>query len=212
MRRAGLVLAIWLAALATTAKGEGRPGDFDFYVLALSWSPSWCATAEDAAESPQCDAGAGHGFVLHGLWPQFEQGYPEFCDAAEPPSCELVDALLDIMPDRGLVAHQWRKHGSCSGLDPQAYFATARAAFEHIKIPARFDGPASDERLSAADIEMAFAGANPGILADGIAVICNDGLFEEVRICLTRDLAFRPCEEVDTRGCRQSGLRMPMLD
>ena len=181
MRRAGLVLAIWLATLAATVHSEAQPGDFDFYVLALSWSPTWCATAEDAAESPQCNADAGLGFVLHGLWPQFEAGYPEFCDPPERPSRDLIASALDIMPDRGLVAHQWRKHGTCSGLDPETYFATARAAFEQIEIPARFDRPAGDERFSPADIESAFAGANPELQPDGLAVICDGGLFEEVR-------------------------------
>jgi ribonuclease T2 len=211
VRRTGIALALWLVA-AATARAEGQPGDLDFYVLALSWSPAWCATASDASRSSQCEVGAGRGFVLHGLWPQFDEGYPEFCDGAKGPPPDLLDSILDIMPGPSFVRHQWKKHGTCSGLDAETYFATARAAFERIVVPRPFNDADENERLAADDIETAFAAANPGLQEDGIAVICDSGVFEEVRICLTRDLGFRPCAEVDARGCRQRGLRLPAPD
>ena len=53
---------------------SGEPGKFDYYVLALSWSPEFCHSHPANA---QC---SGHfGFVVHGLWPQFVDGYPEHC-------------------------------------------------------------------------------------------------------------------------------------
>lgn len=207
MRRAALALCLLAAGACADAQETGAPGDFDFYVLALSWSPTWCATSSDASGSQQCDG--GHGFVLHGLWPQYEKGYPEFCESDERPSRRDIAAVLDLSPDPGLVAHTWRKHGSCTGFSPDDYFDTARSAVEAVRIPAGFIDPAVDARLSAYDVENAFIAENPGLERDGIAVSCGDGLVEEVRICLTRDLGFRACPEVDRHGCRRKGLSLP---
>jgi ribonuclease T2 len=204
------LLACCLAyGLTSASQAQDRPGDF--YVLSLSWSPTWCATDTGAGDSPQCDEGAGHGFIVHGLWPQYEAGYPQFCAGNRPdriPS-ELADSVTDIMPDRQLVFHQWRKHGTCSGLAAKAYFATIRAALGQVAIPASFRSPPREEIVSAGEVEQAFLQANRGLKPGGIAVSCAAGWLEEVRICLTRELAFRTCGEVDQRGCRQARLRLP---
>jgi ribonuclease T2 len=188
---------------------EGPPGGFDFYVLALSWSPTFCATREDATESPQCDGGTDHGFIVHGLWPQYEDGYPEFCGEAGRLSSSLVESVLDIIPDRGLAEHEWAKHGTCSGLASEAYFTVTRAAFEGVSIPPRFRSPGGEEAISAASVEAAFTRANPGLDRDELAVECEDGRLSEVRICLTRDLRFRSCGEIDRRGCRAADVHVP---
>ncbi len=209
MKAAAAALSILAAISGANAQYEGKPGDFDFYVLALSWSPTWCATSDDAAHSAQCDGDAAFGFVVHGLWPQYEEGYPEFCGADARLSRGEIDSALDILPDRSLVTHTWRKHGSCSGLDPQDYLDTTRAAFERIRIPRDFIAPPADGSISAQAVEAAFVAANPGLEMTGAALSCSDGWLEEVRICLTRDLDFRDCEEVDARGCRQRRLLLP---
>jgi ribonuclease T2 len=208
VRRAALAFGL-LAVVsgAATAQEPGEPGDFDFYVLALSWSPTWCATSPDANGLAQCDG--DFGFILHGLWPQYEDGYPAFCDSSERPRRSETAAILDIAPDEGLVAHTWRKHGTCSGLSPREYLQTASSAFNGIRIPSVFVDIAKDSRASAYDVENAFIAENPGLARQGIAIACSDGWLEEVRICLTRDLAFRNCAEVDRRGCRQRGLQLP---
>lgn len=209
MKRSAAALCILAAMSGAEAQDEGEPGDFDFYVLSLSWSPTWCATSEDAARSRQCEEGADFGFIVHGLWPQYEAGYPEFCRSDAHPSRKEISSVLDLMPDRGLVAHTWRKHGSCSGLDPREYFEAIRAAFERVQIPREFVGLAADGSISAQAVERAFVGANPGLEFSGAAVACGDGWLAEVRLCLTRELDFRNCEEVDARGCRQGRLRLP---
>jgi ribonuclease T2 len=205
LRTALFFIAALAEILATPAHAEGQPGDFDFYVLSLSWSPAYCAMEGSMAGSEQCREGAGHGFIAHGLWPQYERGYPEFCDEAEELSADLVQSMLDIMPDSSLVAHQWEKHGTCTGLSAEDYFAAIRAAFRRIVIPAEIDPPAPDGGVSADTVEAAFIAVNPGLHPDGIAVSCKEDLLAEVRLCLTRDLEFRACEEVDERGC-QAGL------
>ncbi len=209
MKRIATCLCVLAAISGANAQSEGEPGDFDFYVLALSWSPTWCATSEGAARSRQCDAESERGFVVHGLWPQYEEGYPEFCRSGSRPSRSEVASILDIMPDRGLAAHAWRKHGSCSGLDPQDYFDATRTAFERVRIPQEFVTPAVEGSISAQAVEAAFVAANSGLESSGVAVSCGDGWLEEVRICLTHEFDFRDCEEVDARGCRQNRLRLP---
>ena len=115
----------------------GTPGRFDFYVLALSWSPSFCEKQKPArrAKDPQC-SGRPFSFVVHGLWPQFEQGYPSYCQVPAPRlERALVDKALDLMPSRGLIYHEWNRHGTCTGLSAQAYFATVRKARAVVTIP-----------------------------------------------------------------------------
>jgi ribonuclease T2 len=208
--KAARALLTALAIIASPGQAEDRPGDFDFYVLALSWSPAWCATDGRGSASPQCGAGGDRGFVLHGLWPQYEAGRPEFCYEGRAPwvADEIAAEMADIMPDRELVFSEWRKHGTCSGLSPASYFATSREAHDRIVVPPAFAGRGS-RSISASDAEQSFISVNPGMEADGIAISCADGLLEEVRICLTRALGFRPCADVDRRGCRQKRLELP---
>ncbi|WP_439616991.1 ribonuclease T2 family protein [Shinella sp.] len=184
---------------------------FDFYVLSLSWSPTWCAGNDAAGKTQQCRRGENNGFIVHGLWPQNDRGYPEFCRTREPDRVpdNLGRTVLDIIPSMGLVGHQWRKHGSCSGLSQKDYFAVTRAAWERIRIPA--EPQRGGARLSPDAVEQAFTAANPGLDRKGIAVTCEDGRLEEVRICMTPDLSFRPCPEVDRAACRAKSIEQPPI-
>ncbi|BBE72600.1 ribonuclease T2 family protein [Oharaeibacter diazotrophicus] len=209
--------AVAAAALAATvlapaaARADGKPGDFDFYVLALSWSPSYCEAAADDEGSAQCDGGRPYAFVVHGLWPQYDRGYPDFCaaDRRDRPSRDAVEAMLDIMPDPGLVRHEWAKHGTCSGLSSTDYLALVRRARAAVTVPAEFAKVDRYRTVAPAAVERAFRDANPGLAADGVAVTCDGRRLREVRICLTRDLAFTDCREVDARGCRKASVTMP---
>lgn len=191
-----------------TALPQGK--GFDFYVLALSWSPSYCE-AEGSANRQQCGSDADHGFVVHGLWPQFERGYPEHCASREPERVpdRLVQRYLDLMPSAGLIGHQWRKHGSCSGLSQEDYFAVMRAAAETVRIPASFASVTSGKKVDPDAVEQAFLAANAGLTASALAVTCQAGFVRDVRVCLTPDLGFRDCREIDRSACRASSVRMP---
>lgn len=180
---------------------------FDFYVLALSWSPAFCASDAGQRSSEQCGPGTDFGFITHGLWPQFEQGWPSFCqsDDGDQMPRHVASELLTIMPDRGLIQHQWDKHGTCSGLNPQTYADQIIEATSRITIPAAFQRQSPDQ-MDALAIERAFQQSNPAIPADAIAITCPSRRFTEVRICLDHQLAPRTCQEVDQNGCRQSGL------
>ncbi|WP_343057326.1 ribonuclease T2 [Chthonobacter rhizosphaerae] len=198
-----------LAPAIGPARADDRPGDFDFYVLALSWSPSWCE-AEGDADDPQCDGRRPFAFTVHGLWPQRERGWPEFCRADEGPGRATLDGVLDVMPSRGLARYQWRKHGACSGLDPAAYFDTLRRARETVTIPPAYRRLDRWASVRPGQVEADFLAANPGLPADAVAVTCDERRLREVRVCLTKDdLAFRSCPEVDRRGCRRATVAMP---
>jgi ribonuclease T2 len=188
-----------------------RDKGFDFYVLSLSWSPTWCAANDRAGRTAQCDPRRNTGFIVHGLWPQNEQGFPEFCrskDSDRVPEA-LGRDLFDIMPSMGLIGHEWRKHGTCSGLGQRDYFALLRAARERVRIPAAIEKADAPQRMSPAEIETALANANPGLSPRAVAVTCDGGKLEDIRICMTRDLAFRPCAEVDRSGCRAGSITLP---
>jgi ribonuclease T2 len=209
IRVAIAILLAMIAPLIATADDEA--GDFDFYVLALSWSPSYCAIS-GSTDAGQCGV-ERHGFIVHGLWPQYEAGYPEYCWSPMNPRLpnSALEAIFDIMPSTGLIHHQWKKHGICSGLGQDRYFRLLREAFNKISIPEEFVAPMHDNSRDPAAIEAAFIAANPGLPANAIAVTCKQRQLADVRICLTRDLEFRECREVDRRGCHTQMIEIPGL-
>jgi ribonuclease T2 len=210
-RFAAVFAALLLLPGIALAAPRNAPGDFDFYVLALSWSPSYCAFDEDPDPS-QCRTGS-RGFIVHGLWPQYERGYPSSCPSSMPRRVPdgIVASLRDIMPSGGLVGHEWRTHGLCTGLYANDYFTLVRRAFQRIRIPEQFAGPSRDQTLTPAAIESAFAAANPGLSPAGMSTDCEDGHFNELRICLDRQLNFRRCVEIDRRSCRTSAITVPAV-
>lgn len=206
----------WLAALALAAQpalAEGeRAGDFDYYVMSLSWSAAYCAIEGDARGDDQCDARHDHSFTLHGLWPQYDFGWPSYCTTAmRDPSRADTRAMEDIMGSDGLAWHQWKKHGRCSGLSSGDYFAAARAAYGSVVIPDVFRALRQDVRLPASVVEEAFIEANPGLEAPMITVTCDAGMIREVRICMTKDLGFRACGADAARDCRMTDALMAAI-
>ncbi|MBS8227021.1 ribonuclease T2 family protein [Vannielia litorea] len=199
----GWITALFVA-LAPPAWAEGeRAGDFDYYVMSLSWSPNWCALEGRAKGSPQCDAGRGFGWVLHGLWPQNERGWPSFCrTGARDPSRAQTAEMADIMGTSGLAWYQWKKHGRCAGLPATDYFALAREAYGAVVRPEVFRKLKDPITLPASVVEEAWLKDNPGLGPDMLTVTCKAGRIQEVRICLTKDLTPRDCGVDVVRDCR----------
>jgi ribonuclease T2 len=186
----------------------GQPGVFDFYVLSLSWSPSFCEAMSDRNHQPECNA-RPYSFVVHGLWPQFEKGFPKSCQVPAPRlPRQIVDAMLDLMPAPRLIYHEWDEHGTCSGLSPEAYFDTVRNARAKVKIPTEFEDVKSVLKVSPEQVKKAFIKANPELNDASIAVKCDNRL-RGVRICLDKQLAFRNCAESARRSCRREDIVMP---
>lgn len=186
-------------------------GQFDFYVLALSWSPGFCEIS--GRRSRQCDGGNDLGFVVHGLWPQMEQGYPSFCEPSGRfvPMATLTEAK-GLFPEDNLALYQWRKHGSCSGESPGAYFRTVQRARDRVAVPESFKVLRDRSQVLPSEIEQAFISVNPGLRPNMISVSCGRRILREVRICLDKDLRnFRQCPEVDRDGCRSGEIMIPAL-
>ncbi|MBY4893742.1 ribonuclease T2 [Rhodobacteraceae bacterium N5(2021)] len=197
----------WLLALicaAGMAQADGEPaGVFDYYVMALSWTPTWCTLEGDERGSPQCGDGQGFGFTLHGLWPQYESGWPAYCPTVmRAPSRGMTGDMVDIMGTSGLAWHQWRKHGVCSGLEARDYFALSRLAYESVERPDLLRRLTSEVRVAASVIEEAFLEVNPQLEPDMLTVTCRANRIQEVRICLTRELEPRTCGADVIRDCR----------
>lgn len=199
------MLAPLLAPLLVgPARAEGeRAGDFDYYVASLSWSATWCALTGDDRGDPQCAPGQGITFVLHGLWPQYEEGWPSYCRTVErDPSRAETAEVADVFGGAGAAFYQWKKHGRCSGLPARDYFALARRVREGVRIPKVF--AQIDRRLTvpAAVVEEAFTETDRTLAPDMVTVTCEAGMIDEVRLCLTRDLTPRPCAPDAARDCR----------
>jgi ribonuclease T2 len=193
--------------------GQNEPGQFDFYVLSLSWSPSFCAAAVERGGSrgPSMQCGTRpYSFVVHGLWPQYEKGFPEYCKMPAPRLYRgIVSSMLDLMPAPRLIYNEWDKHGTCSGLAPQAYFDTVRKAREAVKIPPEYTGLQEALSVTPSAVEDAFIKANAGLSTESMAVECDKKRLTEVRICLSKELQFRECPEIARRNCRRDQLVMP---
>lgn len=214
--RAAVAAAVFLFALFPAAaqdKRQNSPGEFDFYVLALSWSPSFCEAADERGgnRAPQQQCGERpYAFVVHGLWPQYEKGFPEYCQVPAPRlDRNIVSSMLDVMPAPRLIFHEWDRHGTCSGLSARGFFDTVRKARAVVKIPDPYIDLKASLTVTPDEVEEAFVKANPGLTRGAIAVDCDSKRLREVRVCLSKELRFRDCEEVDRRACRRERIVMP---
>jgi ribonuclease T2 len=207
------------AVVAFAQSGQDRrqntPGEFDFYVLSLSWSPSYCEAAQERAPNRAPDQQCGgrpFSFVVHGLWPQYERGFPAFCQVPAPRlNRNIVGSMLDLMPSPRLVFHEWDRHGTCSGLSARAYFETVRKARSVVKIPGDYLDLTKPTMVSPRDVADAFVKANPGLPHGAIAVTCDSKRLSEVRVCLGKDFSFHECAEETRRTCRRDRIFMPAV-
>jgi len=203
-----------IVALADDRR-QNAPGQFDFYVLALSWSPTFCESAKERAPNgrpdPQCN-GRPFAFIVHGLWPQYEQGFPSYCQVpAERLDRATVGSALDLMPSPRLIFHAWDRHGTCSGLTPHAYFETVRKARAAVKIPADYLAPAEPLSISPDDVAAAIVKANPGLPRSALAVACDATRLTEVHLCLAKDFTFHDCADVASHACKRDKIAMPAV-
>jgi ribonuclease T2 len=199
------------------AQQRNVPGEFDYYALVLSWSPSYCSDARSGDDETQCNRRDGRrfNFILHGLWPQYNRGYPESCHTSRRPFVPqpLIDSMLDIMPSSRLVIHEYRKHGTCSGLSPEGYYQTARRMFERIRIPDKYKNPMEALFMSPDQVEADIIRANPELSPDMLAVACGGAgnRLKEIRICFSKDGAPQRCgsNEDQRRLCSSNRMFVP---
>ena len=196
-----LIFTLIIMAGALGADGE-KAGEFDYYVLALSWTPTWCALEGDARGSEQCDASKDFGWTLHGLWPQFHQGWPSYCNTIErQPSRSMTNGMSDIMGTSGLAWHQWKKHGTCSGLSARDYYALSREAYGKINRPALFRKLKEPVKVPAKVIEEDFLKENPSLKANTLTITCKQGRIQEAHVCFSKALDPVACGRDTIKDC-----------
>lgn len=194
-----------LATLPGAAFAQSGPkAGFDFYVLALSWAPAWCELEGDERGADACDPAADADFTLHGLWPQYEEGWPSYCrTSARDPSRRETAAMADLFGSSGAAWYQWKKHGRCSGLDPADYYEQAREAMDIVRAPEVLKRITKPLEVAPDVVEAAFQEENPELDPDEILITCRQGLILEARICMTKSLTFRDCGETLRSACKR---------
>ncbi len=165
---------------------KNTPGDFDFYVMSLSWSPDYCA-GSGVDDPQQCGIGKKLGFVLHGLWPEYTRGYPADCSSVKLPK-DAQAQFPDLYPSTSLYTHEWDKHGTCSGLKPAEYLTLAKTLKDSVALPTAYRRPAQAFRTSVDDLKSAFVNANSALSEGALAVQCSgSGRFlKELYVCFSR--------------------------
>jgi ribonuclease T2 len=205
-RVAGFFLLLTSLILIASARAQQKvePGKFDFYLLNLSWGPEFCSIQ---VTSPECVARPG--FVVHGLWPQNNDGsYPVFC--SERSGSPHSEQNFDITPDRSLLQHEWSKHGTCTTLARDDFFALAHKAFYSLTIPKLFSDPDHEMLLKPAEILGLFAKANPSFPAGSILVSCGDNRLTAIEACFAKD-GLTPIACQGLRGCRAQVVRITLV-
>lgn len=217
LKRSLAMLAMMGVALSASARhhrhsSEATPGQFDYYLLSLSWSPAFCIQQPNSAE---CNGPRRYGFIVHGLWPQNEKGWPENCGGDTQVPDAVVQEISDLMPARKLVYHEWSAHGTCSGLAVADFFALVRRAHGAVAIPAALKSPSAAIEQSPADIVNEFLRANPRLPAESVVATCTGQgapRLREVHVCFDRDLQARACSADALReACRASSVIVPPI-
>jgi ribonuclease T2 len=216
LNRVILALAVLLAFSAGASAKQPRAGAFDYFVLALSWSPTYCATDSGQNDDSQCAPGRRYAFVVHGLWPQYQQGWPQNCATNETWVSQYeIDAMMPVMPSKKLIIHEWKKHGSCSGVSQSDYFKATRLLFDKVKIPARYLSPTADVITTPDQLVTDFVKTNKGLSADMLSVQCGNSKdrarLAELRVCLDKRGNFGRCGGNEARFCRAKQLVMPQV-
>ncbi len=201
--------------LAETSHAEGqKSGQFVYYVLALSWSPSYCAGEGGQSDRQQCEPGRRFAFVVHGLWPQYTKRWPEYCKTQENwvPQV-LIDGMMDVMPSKKLIIHEWKKHGACSGLSQAGYFNSVRQIFGSVRIPARYQSPQAPVTITPTQLVTDFVKSNKGLTADMLSVQCGNAKdrarLSELQVCVNKAGSFAACGANEKRQCRAKTIVMP---
>lgn len=212
--------APWPSEYFKPAPATNVAGQFDYYTLVLSWSPTYCAgvsTVGSDGNDMQCGSNDGrrYAFVLQGLWPQYEKGFPQACRMARRPYIPQasIDRMLDIMPNPGLILQEYRLHGVCSGLPADAYLGLARRLFQGIKMPERYINPFEGQFVTPGELIGDFVSINPQLDGNGIAVACGDAgsRLKEVRICFTKEGRPRSCGDNENQRRLCSSQRVLVL-
>lgn len=190
----------------STPPSDATAGAFDYFLLTLSWAPEFCATNSKGSSTAECDPRNHMGLVVHGLWPQYDNGkWPQDCGNSSVPS-SIVKQMLPIMPGTGLIQHEWSKHGTCSAMSVQDYFGAIAKLYHGLSVPEGFKSPSAGAQVGPTKIEKAFAAAN-GAPAAAFRIACPQNQFSAVEICLSKDLHYQACP-ASLKECRAKSIKV----
>lgn len=214
MKKLGMMLWLSLLILGVTATAQrhtgrsqaahdpneidgGPPGQFDLYLLTVSWEPGYCATS---AGKGTAECKNPPRFALHGLWPENTNGtYPAFCVPAAPgPSDPSV--FQDLYPDPSFLLSEWNKHGVCSGTSADTYFTNARQALQSLSLPPTLTGDQVPPSLTPEALLQLFATANPGKPPDAFRLSCGSNHFSAIQMCVDKTMQPVSCAQIKTCG------------
>jgi ribonuclease T2 len=195
-----------------------NPGQGKKYVLALSWQPAFCETHPDKTEckTQTEDRFDATNLTLHGLWPASGSycgvsGNIKKLDGDKqwdnlPPitlSPQIAQALAAKMPgfSSNLQLHEWYKHGTCYGTNPDRYFQDAMLLQDRInssKVRELFVNNI-DKVITLGDIRSSFDSSFGTNAGTKVAVECTRDLNEdratmmtELQINLTGEITNNP--------------------
>jgi ribonuclease T2 len=187
------------ATLSTESAAASK--NFDYYLLNLSWSPEYCHSHPAGTECAQHPT-----FVLHGLWPEKKDGtYPENCSNLPGPADP--SQYKDIYPDAGLLQHEWKTHGTCSGLSPDAFFNLARATFYFVTIPPELANLQKQVSMPPGKVLELFTATNPSFTSDKLALSCGNNYLTAIEACVDKQGHPTKCGEL--KSCRANSVRIP---
>jgi ribonuclease T2 len=193
---------------------KSEPGHFDFYELNLSWAPAFCdnlktLTAEEQAQNDDLTCSAPHAFVLHGLWPQNADGsWPANCSTRPGPL--HPERNLDMTPSLPLLKHEWAKHGTCTTLSPEAFFATARQAYTSVEIPEQLKQLDREVTLAPDSVLGMFYRANPSFPQGSFALSCKENRLTAVEACFSKGMQPMACKGL--RSCDAQAIQVKPQD
>lgn len=206
-----------LAAGCDTAFDDptGSPGQFDSFLLSLSWAPQFCTTKAGISSADECDLlaangarASSHGLVVHGLWPQYNQSHmtqtggkcgPFYCDGKPGPNVTASPAVATVsavMLGSALRRHEWDKHGTCISphITQDQYFQTISRLTTRFGMARQFKP--GQGKVAAMALRTAWAAK--GVPASAVTLTCKQHhILEEVHICLDNQLNPRACTALE---------------
>jgi len=126
--------------------------------------------------------------VLHGLWPQNNQGYPSNC-ASDPLPADMKAQFPALYPNDSLANHEWLAHGTCTGLKPASYLALAQQIKQLVAIPGRYQSPPATFSATVGELKQDFTQVNPGFTPADFEVLCSGSgrYLKELYVCFSRE-------------------------
>ena len=205
---------VFLLTVSSFQVKARETGNFDYYALSLSWSPTYCASKKGRRDKSQCDRQRPFAFVVHGLWPQYNKGWPQYCKTNQRwVGRHQIKSMLDIMPSKRLIIHEWKKHGTCSRLGQKAYFKLTRQLFDKLLTPARYLSPQKPVLITPKKLVSDFLKTNRELFPQALSVQCGNNRdrasLSELRICFSKTGQFTACGENERRSCRAKTLILP---